>query len=276
MRKAALLISLLGIALVQADTLALGSANAAPGAVISLPFNFTNTNQIVGMQFDLKFPVALVEVGNAAPPSGGLVAESKEIAPGQRRIVVFSPTNSLLPSDLILNILLTLLPASPSGGPTVTVRNIIFTNRQGQTFTPTLNYKVLDVWRQQYFTETEREDGNLIGDNKDPDADGVPNLLEFLQGTNPRVKNASLPTQAALAGEPIPSLTLTFRAAKNVSAAQLSVQGSRDLQSWNGDGITLTPTGVEDAATMEYQATLPIAGQPMQFLRLVGTRTPGN
>ena len=52
-----------------ADTLTLGSTNAAAGSVLQMPFNFTNTNQIVGMQFDLKFPAAVVDVGTAVDES---------------------------------------------------------------------------------------------------------------------------------------------------------------------------------------------------------------
>jgi hypothetical protein len=264
--------------LLRADSLSVGSANAAAGTVISLPFSFTNTNQIVGIQFDLAFPTTLVESGSAVSSASGFTVESREIAVGQRRVVVFSPTNELLPDDAITSIPLTLLPASPSGGPTVTVRNIILTNRQGQTFTPTLNYPALDAWRQQYFTEAERTDAALIGDDKDADGDGIPNLLEFLQGSNPRTKEPDKAPKATVATATAggPALKLTFRTAKNVTAAQLTVQGSNNLQSWTGNGITLTPTGTEDATTMEFEATLPVAAEAKQFLRLVGTRTAGN
>ena len=260
----------------SADTLTLGSTNVAAGTVISLPFSFTNTNQIVGMQFDLAFPTTLVESGSAVSSASGFTVESREIATGQRRVVVFSPTNEILPNDALTSIPLTLLPASPSGGPTVTVRNIILTNRQGQTFTPTLNYPALDAWRQLYFTEAERANAALIGDDKDADDDGIPNLLEFLQGSNPRLKEPEKAPKPTLTTGGSPALKLTFRSAKNVTAAQLTVEGGNNLQTWSGTGITLTPTGIEDVTTLEYEATLPVAGEAKQFLRLVGTRTAGN
>lgn len=263
---------------VKGDTLNVGSANGDSETTIQLPFNFTNTHQIVGMQFDVKFPVSLVEAGTGSTPSDGLIAESREIALGQRRIVVFSPTNVALPNDLILNIPLTLLPASPSGGPTVTVKNIIFTNRQGQTFTPTLNYKALDVWRQQHFTETELGDANLFGDDKDPDGDGIPNLLEFLEGANPRQRQSAaspviIPASTA-SGTPA-ALSIVFNVLKGTDAASLRVETSTDMQTWTQEGIALLPTGVSTAQTMEVRASVPIAGAARRFLRLAGTREPG-
>jgi hypothetical protein len=85
---------LLSLGYSHADTLALGSTNAAAGTVISLPFNFTNTHQIVGMQFDVVFPTALVESGSAVSSASGFTVESRDIAAGQRRVVEFSPTNT--------------------------------------------------------------------------------------------------------------------------------------------------------------------------------------
>lgn len=257
--------------------MAVGSTNAAPGAVVSLPFSFTNTNQIVGMQFDLVFPTALVEAGSAAAGSGGVTAESRELAAGQRRVVVFSPTNALLPNEVVVSLPLTLKPGSPAGGPTVTVKNIILTNRQGQTFSPTLNYKALDAWRQLHFTEAERGDPELIGDGKDPDADGLSNLVEFLLGSNPRASEPARAPRAVPVTGGNQGIAVSFRTAKNVTAAQLSIEGSPDLATWNGNGITVSPTGQEDATSLEYQATFTAAaGEQRHFLRLVGTRTAGN
>lgn len=259
----------------SADTLGVGSANGAAGSTIQLPFNFTNTNQIVGLQLDLITSVSTVHAGLAATPSSGLIVSSREISAGRQRVVLCSPTNATLPSNLLLNIPLTLSATSPAGGPSVIVRNIILTNRQGQTFTPSLNYKALDQWRQQHFSVTEQADASLIGDDKDPDGDGVPNLLEFLMGTDPRAKNASGTLQSAIAPQQVACLTMTFRSARNLSGTQFFVESSKDLMTWSNSGVALSPTGVTDAATLEYRAALPMAGEPKQFLRIRAKRTNG-
>lgn len=265
----------------SADTLTLGSTNAAAGAVVQMPFTFANTHQIVGMQFDLKFPAALVEAGSAVAASETTdhAAESREVAAGTRRIILYSASNQTLPSDLVLEVPLTLKPGSPQGGPTVNVTNIILTNAQGQTFSPTINRPQLDAWRLANFTEAERNDPAIIGDDKDLDGDGLSNLLEFLMGGNPKAKQASHDLQTAHGIDPLDNkryLTLLFRAGKGVNAGTLGVQGSDDLSTWNGTGILLTPTGTEDATSIEYEAAIEVDGLTRKFLRLVGMRNAGN
>lgn len=247
-----------------------------------MPFTFANTNQIVGMQFDLKFPAALVDVGEASASTSATdhSAQSREVSTGTRRIVLYSGSNQLLPSDLVLEVPVTMKAGTPQGGPTMTVSNIILTNKQGQTFSPTINRPALDAWRLANFSDAERNDPNIIGDNKDPEGDGLSNLLEFLMGGNPKQKQATHELHSAHGlnpGDGHQYFTLTFRAGKNVSATgTLSVEGSSNLINWNSAGIVLTPTGIEDATTLEYEAAIQIDGSTRQFLRLVGSRNPGN
>lgn len=270
------LVTLCALASAQADTITLGSTNAAPGAVISLPFGFTNTNQIVGMQFDLNFPATMVQAGAAASSAQAFTTESRELASGQRRVVLFSPTNQVLPGNAVLSVPLTLLPGSPAGGPTVSLRNIILTNRKGQTFTPVLNYPALDAWRQKFFTEAGLNDARMIGDDKDPDGDGVPNLLEFIQGTHPLQKQAgAIPVITPTTPEAPASFSLVFKVQKGTNAAALKVETSTDLESWGDEDLLLTATGVSDEDTMELRASVPMAGAARRFFRLVGNRSPG-
>jgi hypothetical protein len=277
---ATLTLCALPFAWVSADTLTLGSTNASAGAVLQMPFNFTNTNQIVGMQFDLKFPASTVDVGTAVAASATTnhAAESREVTTGTRRIIVYSSSNQLLPSDLVLNVPVTLKTGSPQGGPTLNVSNVILTNKQGQTFVPTINRPALDAWRLANFTDAERADPNIIGDDKDPDGDGLSNLMEFLMGGNPKLKQDTYKIQAATGIDQADHhryLTMLFRAGKNASAGTLTVQTSTDLINWNTSGIQLTPTGTEDAMSIEYEAAIQVDGVNKQFMRLVGARNAG-
>jgi hypothetical protein len=161
----------------------------------------------------------------------------------------------------------------------VNVSNIILTNAQGQTFTPTINRPQLDAWRLANFSEAERNNPSIIGDDRDIDGDGLSNLLEFLMGGDPKAKQASHALQIAHGIDPLDNkryLTLVFRGGKNITAGTLSVQGSDDLTTWNGTGILLTPTGTQDATSIEYEAAIEVDGLTKKFLRLVGTRNAGN
>lgn len=265
----------------RADALTLGPTNAASGAILQLPFTFTNTNQIVGMQFDLKFPASQMDVGAATALSTTTdhTAESREVTTGTRRIILYSAFNQLLPSDLVLEVPLTLKSGIPQGGPTVNVSNIILTNKQGETFSPTINRPLFDTWRLSNFSEAELNNPAIVGDDRDPDGDGLVNLLEFLMGGNPRLRQSTHDRQVGYDIDPAdnkPYLTMLFRVGKNASAGTLSVQASRDLSNWNSTGIILTPTGVEDADSIEYEAAIQVNGINRQFLRLIGTRNAGN
>lgn len=264
----------------HADTLTLGSTNASAGAVVQLPFTLANTHGIVGMQFDLKFPDAQLTAGSAVAVSATTnhMAESREVAIGTRRIVLFSTSNAVLPSDLVLEVPLTLKPGSPQGGPTVNLSNIILTNAQGQTYSPTINRPQLDAWRLANFTDAERNDPDIIGDDRDADGDGLSNLMEFLMGGNPKLRQGSHVLQTAHGINPADGkryLRLLFRAGRSTNAGTLGVEATGDLTTWSGAGIVLTPTGVEDAASIEYEAAIPVDGLPRQFLRLTGSRKAG-
>jgi hypothetical protein len=87
-----------------------------------------------------------------------------------------------------------------------------------------------NLWRSCKFTPAEQADDNISGPNADPDGDGVPNLMEYAMGTNPKAPSP----EAVMNGSVIEDFpTLTYR--KNVTATDLvfEVGGSSDLQNWD-------------------------------------------
>lgn len=44
-------------------------------------------------------------------------------------------------------------------------------------------------WKKRHFTEEEQNDSSVSGQLRDPDKDGIPNLREFLHGTDPRKRD---------------------------------------------------------------------------------------
>jgi hypothetical protein len=69
-----------------------------PGITISLPLSLRHATNVVAAQFDVAYNPAKVSVNEVVP--GGLfsnyVFRSREIAPGLRRVLVFSRTNAPL------------------------------------------------------------------------------------------------------------------------------------------------------------------------------------
>jgi hypothetical protein len=91
-----------------------------------------------------------------------------------------------------------------------------------------------DDWRDQYFDAAERRNPLLSGEAADFDHDGVPNLLEYATGRDPRRSDSrevlSLPWPQNLAGA---SVSLSFPWAEGVGDAGYGLDKSLDLKSWS-------------------------------------------
>ena len=109
----------------------------------------------------------------------------------------------------------------------------------------------------------------------DPDKDGSPNLIEFVTGGDPKVSDPGKLPQTAVAGG---SMTVSFTRPDTVSGVSLRFQAGTTLTSWpdtfpvgTSPEVTITPNG---AAPDTITLTLPAAGQPKRFARLVAEPTP--
>lgn len=266
---------------VLGDDLDVGSANGAPGENVLVPVDLLKSNPVVAVQMELKFPVSHVAV---TPPT--LVtatdhrADSNVSTPGIQSIVIHSPSNSELPADFQVQLSLDLQPNSPAGGPSVSLEDILFSDATGATFGATVDYTLVETWRRTHFTEVERGNPAIIGDDRDPDGDRIPNLLEAGGGTLPGVKDASglAGGELEVAGDGKVYLKMRFRRTKDaglLGAVQLEAQSSSDLVAWSGDDVIETVTGQEDATSREVEATVEIGPAPMaerKFLRVEARR----
>jgi hypothetical protein len=101
------------------------------------------------------------------------------------------------------------------------------------------------LWRQARFNSTELTETSLSGDTADPDTDGLPNLLEYALGTDPRAANPSSAAPAVStttsASDNLPHLTLTARLAASATDLDFTVEVSADLQTWQS-GASFTET----------------------------------
>jgi N-acyl-D-amino-acid deacylase len=98
-------------------------------------------------------------------------------------------------------------------------------------FAPTLSS---DAWRARYFSASELADPTVSGDNADPDSDGIPNLLEYASGTDPRTSNAPPKLAASVnATSGQPSLVVCFRRLLMAYELNYNLESSTDLLSWS-------------------------------------------
>lgn len=142
-------------------------------------------------------------------------------------------------------------------------------------FPATLSYA---AWRASHFSEGELANSTLSSDDADPDGDGIPNLLEYASGTDPRALSPvpRLSARAHRLGDQTQWL-LTYPRLLLAHEADYSVEASDDLQSWTAfageaDEPALNPDGTVTAQIRVDPGTAPIANA--RFFRLRVTRKP--
>ncbi len=106
----------------------------------------------------------------------------------------------------------------------------------------------------------------ITGPAADPDGDGLPNLLEYLLGTDPNVRDA--PDSALnCAGDGNGHLLFVFRLSKNLTGASYTLQQSTDLHDWTDTGITPEISSDQGSYSI-LQAAVPQGENSRLFLRL--------
>ena len=128
-------------------------------------------------------------------------------------------------------------------------------------------------WRVEHFNEEERSDPEISGETADPDRDGIPNLLEFALGLDPREPNTEalpgpeLKTLEGLGGDRY--LTLTFTAPSGIQEIEYGVRLSGGLEDWSESAVLHDSTENEDGTTTRtYRDTQPFDASERRFMRL--------
>ncbi len=124
---------------VQAQTvLSVGSAPAYPGASISVPVSLIRPTNVVAAQFDIAFDPARVASGSAQPdpasPRHSVL--SREIAPGVRRVLVYSTQNLAITNRNPAYLPFTVSPNEHVGSGPLTPRNAILARGNGTAAPP--------------------------------------------------------------------------------------------------------------------------------------------
>jgi len=130
------------------------------------------------------------------------------------------------------------------------------------------------LWRQANFTSAELTNSSISGDLADPDGDGIPNLMEYALGLNPKVPDLSgLPIASVQNLECTNYLTIAYKQVLYNTDISYTVQVSSDLVTWNsGPGFT-APIGPpvdngNGTETWTVQDTVPFDSTSARFIRL--------
>ncbi len=126
-----------------------------------------------------------------------------------------------------------------------------------------------DTWKASRFTASEIADPSIGGETADPDHDGIPNLLEYAFGYEPKTYNAiGLPTTSVQGGY----YTIQFSQDTSLTDLSYSVEQSTDLFTWNtGSSYVVLQGTTSQGGTrnlLTYRTVSTIASQPKQFLRV--------
>jgi M6 family metalloprotease-like protein len=143
----------------------------------------------------------------------------------------------------------------------------------GSTDEPSSNAWAVQVadpcatWVTDYFNLADLLAGRAQ-DNADPDADGQPNLIEMIMGTNPRQANAA-PYSWVFDGS---GLILTYNARLDRCAVKIVMESSLNLSTWSEEATQdLIPTPGA-TVTSGFLRSLPSATEKRIFRRLRITR----
>jgi hypothetical protein len=162
------------------------------------------------------------------------------------------------------SITLPVAPVSDSiaqGNRTVTVTvaaDFALVRDPAQSAVVTIQDKPFDSWRFANFTSAQLADPAASGDNADPDADTLANLIEYALGLPPTVP--SIPPSGA---PPVDFLTIS--AVKNPAATDIvwGAQVTGTLDAWEPAVIV-----TDSPAAFEARDSVPMGGAGPRFIRL--------
>ena len=120
-------------------------------------------------------------------------------------------------------------------------------------------------WLLDNFTPEQIQNTALSGPNADGDSDGLPNLVEYALGLDPKVPSRTgLPAVTRTTTDWV--FTYTRPAAR--SDVTYTVQSSTNLTAWTDH----TATRIVEGSTETWRVTVPVSGNPNLFFRLKVTR----
>jgi hypothetical protein len=133
-RLSALTVFFAGASIGAAATdLTVRSVTGSPAATVNVPIDFSSSDRIVALQFEIVFDPARIA---AAAPVGGMALAnhwvvSSDPSNGVRRVVIYSLTNAQLTNGVLVQVPFTLSPDFTNGATTVTLAKVLLVNSTG-------------------------------------------------------------------------------------------------------------------------------------------------
>jgi hypothetical protein len=259
----------------------MGDANRPPGNTAAVDLSLLKSQPVTGMQFELRYPVGSVSTAGAVV-LGGLdhAAFSHDLGPGLQRVVVISRTNAEMPAGLRVVLGLVYGHDVPAGGPSLQMQNLLFTDATGESLSASARYTRLEQFRRDHFSLAERDDPAVVGDDRDPDQDGLSNLAEAFAGRSPRLPQPAgrWPSRVERDGQGRIFLALRFVRTRDEalrSEIDLVAEAGESIPGWTVVPVPILPTGQGDAQSEEVEARLETTGHDQHFLHLYLRRRSG-
>jgi len=124
------------------------------------------------------------------------------------------------------------------------------------------------TWQTNHFSAAETLAGSFTGDADDPDGDGIPNLLEYAEGLDPRSADAREPIGGELRDQ---FLTLNYQQNKQASDVIYSVESCTNLANavWSTNNISELSRQDSNAWwSVTARHDTPVTNAPERFMRL--------
>jgi PKD repeat protein len=124
------------------------------------------------------------------------------------------------------------------------------------------------LWQQAKFTSAELSDPMISSPNADPDRDGIPNLLEYAFGLEPKIPNTNAAPVGAITNG---YFTLTYSQFKAATDLTFTAETSNDLLTWNSGPAYFTTVQTIDKGptdTVTVRQTSPVSAASESFVRL--------
>ena len=133
----------------------------------------------------------------------------------------------------------------------------------------------VDDWRNLHFTPQELGEPAISGLTASANGDGVPNLVKYALGLNPKTSDRSgLPTAGTALDYTGTYFAFTYAIPPGVNDVIYTVEGSSNLAGWSGTGLT-TASQVNNAdgtQTVTVRDTVPMNQTTLRFMRLKITK----
>ena len=254
------------------------SGTPSTTGTFSFPVSATNLAGTVSGTFALIIKQALPPVVTSALTATGTTGSAFSYTiKGSNNPLSYGAAN--FPLGLSVNTATGVISGTPTAAGTffcpISVTNPAASGTATLTLTifpPPIFY---DSWKTSKFTPTELLDPTISGDKATPAMDGIPNLMKYALGLNPKQvcitptdgKNPGLPLLATDAS----FLTLIYQ--KDAAKTDISylVEAATDLSFWSSSSVTELVTGT-NGTILTIKASIPLDSNSAGFMRLKITK----